>query len=96
MKIRIVSVEEISTEGRKFKVYKCLNGKGYVTTLKFRKEVNNTPCEPCMIEVNPENVSIDTRKQYPVVWVAKIEAIQPLDETRKQDNKKKVEDFFNE
>lgn len=63
--------------GNKFYAYKTVAKNGRFMTVKFRKEVKDAPQKEgtYWLKVLPENVSVDTNRQYPVLWVHAIEEI---------------------
>lgn len=78
--IKVVKVTPIETkDGKKFTAYKTVGKDGKLLDLRFRRDVTNTPTEPCVIVVADGNANVDTTRQYPVVWVNEIEEIKPLE-----------------
>ena len=78
--IRIVSVSEKSTkDGRKFKTYKTVSKHGDLMDLKFVRTCLTIPEEPCVLIVKRADANVDTRKQYPVVWIKDVVEIRPLE-----------------
>lgn len=69
--------------GNKFIAYKTVAKNGKFMTVKFRKEVKNAPEKPgtYWLKVLPENVSVDTNRQYPVLWVHAIDEVAPYVKT---------------
>ena len=45
--------------------------------LKFTQDVKNIPERSGTIEVLPENISVNNQKQFPEIWVRKIESFEP-------------------
>ena len=78
--IKVVKVTPIETkDGKKFTAYKTVGKDGKLLDLRFRRDVNNAPTEPCVIVVDELNVNVDNTRQFPVVWVSAIEEIKPLE-----------------
>lgn len=69
--------------GNKFIAYKTVNKQGRFMTVKFRKEVKNAPEKPgtYWVKTSAENVSVDTNRQYPVLWVHSIDEVAPYTKT---------------
>lgn len=65
--------------GNKFIAYKTVDKKGKFMTVKFRKDVKNAPEKPgtYWLKTKAENVSVDTNRQWPVLWVHAIDEIAP-------------------
>lgn len=60
--------------------------------LKFRKDVKELPEETCYIKVLDKDMSIDTSKRYPALWVHKITEVIPYE----KHNETAVAKFFGE
>ena len=45
--------------------------------LKFTQDVKNIPTKSGTITVLPENISVNNMKQFPEIWVKKIESFEP-------------------
>lgn len=87
MKIE-VSVRTITKEdGETFLAFKGLTKKGWLD-LKFTREVKDTPTNYGFIYVKPENVNVNTKSRFPVIWIKAVEKIEIVDFNRK------VEDYF--
>lgn len=69
--------------GNKFTAYKTVAKNGRFMTVKFRKEVKNAPQTPgtYWLKTDASNVSIDTNRQYPVLWVHAIDEVAPYVKT---------------
>lgn len=78
-KFKIVKVEEVTTkDNNKFLTYKTVDKRGNFLDVKFRRAVKNAPTERCVVVVNDEdNWNIDEQRQYPVLWIAQVDAIEP-------------------
>lgn len=79
--IKIAQVKEVTTkDGKKFTAYKAVAKNNKLIDCRFTRDVEEKakPTEPCVIVVDDESSSVDTRGQYPVLWVRKIDEIKPL------------------
>lgn len=82
VEIKIIEVKEITTkEGRKFPAFKTVAKNGKKLDVRFTKECRGVPTETCILRVQDENTNVDTTRQYPIVWIKKIEETLPI--TRK-------------
>lgn len=82
LKIRIVEVKPITTkDGKKFTAYKALTKERKIIDCKFRMDVENLPTEPCIIVVDSDKCNVSTNRQYPVLWVQEVKAIEPIERT---------------
>lgn len=82
LRIRIVEVKPITTkDGKKFTAYKALTKERKIIDCKFRTEVENVPTEPCIIIVDSDKCNVSTSRQYPVLWVQEVKAIEPIERT---------------
>ena len=91
MKIKIVNVDEITTKsGTKFTAFKAVTKQGKKIDCRFTKAVNPEliPDQPCYIVVNDDAANVDTNRQYPVLWVKEILAIEPFE------SRNNLSDFF--
>lgn len=79
VEIKISQVKEITAgDGKKFKAYKAVQKNGNLIDCKFKNDVTNKPQEPCIIVVPEDQANVDTRKQYPVLWVGEIIECKPF------------------
>ena len=96
-KIEIV-VEEKTTkrEGKevKFNTYKTFSKNGRKMDVKFRQEVKNLPKEHSIAIIAVDDMNIDTTGRFPVVWVKAVQGYESIETARKENNKKKVDEFF--
>ena len=77
-KFKIVKIEEIQTkEGRRFNTYKTVDKRGNFMDVKFVKTCQNVPTERCVIVVDENDWNVDDQRQYPVLWIAQVDAIEP-------------------
>lgn len=91
MKIKIVNVDEITTKsGTKFTAFKAVTKQGKKIDCRFTKAVNPDliPDQPCYIVVNDDAANVDTNRQYPVLWVKEILAVEPFE------SRNNLSDFF--
>ena len=79
---------------RKFKTYHTFGKNGRRTDVKFTEEVDKKPTENCFVEVPYEDMNLNTRDRYPVLWVKNVVAIHPVKAVVGEGNKKKIDDFF--
>ena len=76
-KFKIIEVNEITTkDGKKFKAYKTIGKGGRKMDVRFVRDCNNVPTEPCVVVVNEENCNVDTTRQYPILWIKSVERIE--------------------
>lgn len=80
MKIKVIEVKEMQSKDskQKFMVYKTVDKTGKKMDLKFRKDVDVKQITgPCTLIIeDPENVNVDTSKQFPVCWVRGFDSIE--------------------
>lgn len=93
-KMKVLVTERTTKDGRKFNTYCTFSKNGRRTELKFRKTVTNLPVKDCYIVVNPDAVTLDTSKEYPVTWVAEVLAIEDIAAVNAENNRAKVSDYF--
>lgn len=88
-KFKIIEVNEITTkDGKKFKAYKTIGKGGRKMDVRFVRDCNNVPTEPCVIVVNEENCNVDTTRQYPILWIKTVERIEGFE------RKNNMSDYF--
>lgn len=88
-KFKIIEVKEITTrDGKKFKAYKTIGKGGRKMDVRFVRDCNNVPTEPCVVVVNEENCNVDTTRQYPILWVKSVERIEGFE------RKNNTSDYF--
>lgn len=88
-KLKIIEVNEITTkDGKKFKAYKTIGKGGRKMDVRFVRDCNNVPTEPCVIVVNEENCNVDTTRQYPILWIKTVERIEGFE------RKNNMSDYF--
>lgn len=88
-KFKIIEVNEITTkDGKKFKAYKTIGKGGRKMDVRFVRDCNNVPTEPCVVVVNEENCNVDTTRQYPILWVKNVERIEGFE------RKNNMSDYF--
>ena len=86
---KIIEVKEIVTkDGKKFNAYKTLGKGGKKIDVRFVKDCNNIPTEPCEIHVLAENCNVDSSRQYPILWIKQIESVTPIE------RKSNIGDYF--
>ena len=79
-KFKIIEVNEITTkDGKKFKAYKTIGKGARKMDVRFVRDCNNVPTEPCVVVVNEENCNVDTTRQYPILWIKSVERIEGLE-----------------
>lgn len=90
-KIKVIEVNEITANnGNKFTAYKTVNKDGRKMDLRFTKEcIANCPSfipkEPCFIYVPSNMANVDQTRQYPVLWVKEVVAIELFERTSNLD-----------
>lgn len=84
LKIKVATVKEVKsrTTGQKFTVYQCVDNKGNLMDLKFRRDAQNVPKERCFIFVDDDKCNVSRKSEYPVLWVETVNRIEPLAQTR--------------
>ena len=88
-KFKIIEVNEITTkDGKKFKAYKTIGKGGRKMDVRFVRDCNNVPTEPCVVVVNEENCNVDTTRQYPILWIKSVERIEGFE------RKNNLADYF--
>ena len=88
-KFKIIEVNEITTkDGKKFKAYKTIGKGGRKMDVRFVRDCNNVPTEPCVVVVNEENCNVDTTRQYPILWIKSVERIESFE------RKNNTSDYF--
>lgn len=88
-KFKIIEVNEITTkDGKKFKAYKTIGRGGRKMDVRFVRDCNNVPTEPCVVVVNEENCNVDTTRQYPILWIKSVERIEGFE------RKNNMSDYF--
>lgn len=92
-KIKVTKVKDVLSKktGAKFKAYECLDKNGLRTDLKFQSAAHNVPTEPCWIICEAEDVNVNTRGEYPTVWVKDVKRIEPLRKAASN-----ADDFFDD
>ena len=88
-KFKIIEVNDITTkDGKKFKAYKTIGKGGRKMDVRFVRDCNNVPTEPCVVVVNEENCNVDTTRQYPILWIKSVERIEGFE------RKNNTSDYF--
>lgn len=90
-RFKVIEVKEITTkDGKKFNAYKTLANGGRKMDIRFTRTAHNIPTEPCVIVCNENDCNVDTSRQYPILWIKDVIAIEPF---AKKNN---VSDFFSD
>lgn len=87
-KIKIVEVKEVTYEGKKFNTYKALGKGGRKLDARFVKGCNNVPTAPCIIVVEDDCANVDISRQYPILWVKNVTAIEEFE------HKNNIDEYF--
>lgn len=88
-KFKIIEVNDITTkDGKKFKAYKTTGKGGRKMDVRFVRDCNNVPTEPCVVVVNEENCNVDISHQYPILWIKNVERIEGFE------RKNNMSDYF--
>lgn len=88
---KIVEVKDIKTkDGRSFKAYKTVGKNGKKIDVRFVRDCNNIPKEPCTIVVLDTNCNVDETRQYPILWIKQVEEIKEME------HKSNVGKYFDE
>lgn len=80
-KIKVyVSKRQNHETNEEFKVYKALTKQGKID-LRFTKDVaeETKPDHTCFLNVLEENVNINQKFEYPVMWISKIESLEEIE-----------------
>ena len=91
MKIKIVSVDEITTKsGTTFTAFKAVTKDGKKIDCRFTRNVDRSliPQQPCYIVVDDSMANVDRNREYPVLWVKEVKAIEPFE------SRNNLSDFF--
>ena len=90
-KFKIIEVNAITAKnGNNFKAYKTIGKGGKKLDVRFVRECQNIPLEPCVIVVDDNNCNVDTTRQYPILWVKDIIRIEDFE------RKNNVAEFFDD
>lgn len=92
--LKVVVKDRETRDGRKFKSYSTFTKEGRRVDLKFTKDVVNPPQSNCTIYVAAENMNLNLSKEFPVVWVEKIESVEYFSEIARERNNKLINDYF--
>ena len=88
-KFKIIEVNEITTkDGKKFNAYKTIANGGRKMDVRFVRNCNNIPTEPCVIVCEEDQCNVDTTRQYPILWVEDVVRIEAIE------RKNNVSDYF--
>lgn len=79
---------------KKFNTYKSFTKNGRKIDVKFRSEVTNLPTEHCMAIIGVDDMNIDNSGRFPVLWVKAVQGYESIEEARKENNKKKIDEYF--
>lgn len=93
IRFKIIEVTDVQTKDnppRKFKAYKTVDKSGRKMDVRFTHDCSNVPTEVCTIVCIKDNCNVDTRRQYPILWVKEVEEILPIE------RKSNVNDFFDD
>lgn len=93
-KIEILIEERKTAEGKKFNTYKTFSKNGRKMDVKFRAEVKNLPTEHCAAIIDVDDMNIDNSGRFPVLWVKAVQSYESIEEARKENNKKKIDEYF--
>lgn len=89
IEIRVKEIKAKNEEGEEysFLAYQGFTKRGWIE-LKFRKECENVPTKNSYIEVLEENLNINRKNRFPVIWVSKIESVEEITYTNH------IDDYF--
>ena len=89
-KFKIIEVTDITTkDGKKFKAYKTLANGGRKMDVRFTRDCQNIPTQPCVVVCNEEDCNVDNTRQYPILWIKNVQAIEDFE------RKNNVSEYFN-
>ena len=80
-KIKVfVSTRENHETHEKFNVYKALTKQGKID-LKFRKEVEveKLPQHTCYLFADVNDINVNQKFEYPVMWISKIHHLEEIE-----------------
>ena len=91
-KFKIIEVKEIENKntGAKFNAYKTVGKSGKKMDVRFTKDCENIPKEPCTIVVDENDANVDTSRIYPCLWIKHVIRIENTE------RKSNLADFFGE
>lgn len=78
-KFKIVRVEDKKSKtGNTFRTYKTVTKSGNFMDVKFVKTCQNVPTERCVITVNEDDWNVDDQREFPILWIKNVQAIEPI------------------
>lgn len=92
VKFKVIEVKEINAGGKKFNAYKTIGKGGRKMDIRFTRECNIIPKEPCVIVCEDNKCNVDTTRQYPILWIKEVIRIEDFE--RKNNIKEWFEDDF--
>ena len=73
MELKIKATKRTTKAGEEFLAFSTVAKDGKRYDVRFKKSAQSVPQKSCICYVKLENISIDTRSQYPRIWVAEVE-----------------------
>lgn len=92
VKFKVIEVKEINVSGKKFNAYKTIGKGGRKMDIRFTRECNIIPKEPCVIVCEENKCNVDTTRQYPILWIKEVIRIEDFE--RKNNIKEWFEEDF--
>ena len=93
-KIKIIVTEKKTKDGKKFNTYKTVSKNGRLIDAKFRKEVKELPEQTCYAHILVDNMNIDKTREFPVLWISKVEAYSTISDGATEGNRNAINEFF--
>ena len=74
VKFNIIEVKEINIPERKlkFNAYKTVDRNGKKMDVRFVRDCQNVPTEPCVIVCEDIDCNVDNTRRYPILWVKNV------------------------
>jgi len=82
--------------GEKFPTFRTTAKNGRFIRVKFRKEVENVPLNDCTVFCEQMKCSLDTNRQYPILWIHEIDHTEALYQPNvaEEKAKAKLDEYF--
>lgn len=79
---------------KKFNTYKTFSKNERKMDVKFRQDVEKLPVEHCMAVICVDDMNVDNSGRFPVLWVKAVQSYESIEQARKENNKKKIDEYF--
>lgn len=90
MRVEILAKEITKKDGETFTAFKAFTKQGKID-LRFTKTCELVPTNSCFIHVLEENMNVNEKGRYPILYVTKVESIEEYPESNS-----KIEKYFGE